>query len=256
MHNVFLLVRAHVREKAAIEVLSTRQQGRIFLNLIDRQGAFDEGTSVTESCTNGGGMANSLVSETTGACLASNMKLLRKELSLSQEQLSERSGVPRSTIASLERGEGNPTLQVLMGIAQGLGVAIAELLAQRQPRATLFPKDEHTRMSYPLQCPEIGIPKGFTETLRLTPAQARYLVIEEIVLEGTELIASAAHASGTEEHFFLVEGCCEVEVSGEVFTVSQGDLLRFDGDQKHSYRSAKLGVKARGFAVVVQTPRV
>lgn len=94
-------------------------------------------------------MANSLVSETTGACLASNMKLLRKELSLSQEQLSERSGVPRSTIASLERGEGNPTLQVLMGIAQGLGVAIAELLAQRQPRATLFPKDEHTRMSYP-----------------------------------------------------------------------------------------------------------
>jgi XRE family transcriptional regulator, regulator of sulfur utilization len=57
--------------------------------------------------------------ESFGQYIAIHMKSFRREYGLSQEQLSERSGVPRSTIASLERGEGNPTLQVLVGIAQG-----------------------------------------------------------------------------------------------------------------------------------------
>lgn len=195
--------------------------------------------------------------EAAGACLASNMKAFRKELSLSQEQLSERSGVPRSTIASLERGEGNPTLQVLMGIARGFGVGITELLVQRQPRATLFKSEQHGRLSYPIKVvSDTSAEIGVIETLRLTPAQARYLVIEEVVLRGSQHIVSNPHATGTEEYFFLVEGRCDVEVGGEVYEVSQGDLLKFDGDQKHTYRGLASGQAARGYAVVVQAPRV
>ncbi|MBM3383176.1 MAG: helix-turn-helix domain-containing protein [Betaproteobacteria bacterium] len=206
----------------------------------------------------GGCMVNSpnTSSETQGASLASNVKYLRKELSLSQEQLSERSGIPRSTIASLERGEGNPTLQVLMGVARGLGVTISELLAQRQPRATFFPSQTHGRTQYPLEIAGVETSTRAVETLRLTPAQMRYLVIEELVLEGLETILSPAHPAGTEEHFFVVEGSCEVEVNGETYRVGQGDLLRFDGDQKHLYRGVGKGKRARGFAVVVQVPRV
>lgn len=203
-------------------------------------------------------MAHTSVSvETAGASLAINMKHLRKEMALSQEQLSERSGIPRSTIASLERGEGNPTLQVLMGIAQGLSVSITELLVQRRPRATLFPRDDHARMSYPAS--QTGPRKAEphrVETVRLTPAQSRYLVIEEVVLDSLEEVISVPHVAGTEEHFFLVEGACEVEVAGEVFAVKVGDLLRFDGDQRHIYRSTTADRLTRGFSVVVQTPRV
>lgn len=202
-------------------------------------------------------MPTSLSSETQGGCLASNMKQLRKELALSQEQLSERSGVPRSTIASLERGEGNPTLQVLMGVARGLGVTISELLAQREPRAILYSSRDHARTRYPVHNSEGDKARArAVETLRLTPEQSRYLVIEEVVLEGLETIVSPPHPARTEEHFFVVEGSCEVEVSGDVFLVSQGDLLRFDGEQKHSYRGTSKGKRARGFAVVVQVPRV
>ncbi|NBW80362.1 helix-turn-helix domain-containing protein [bacterium] len=195
-----------------------------------------------------------------GACLAANMKNLRKELGLSQEQLSDRSGVPRSTIASLERGEGNPTLLVLMGIARGFGVSITELLVQRQPRATLFKSEQHSRMSYPLEAgddPKMST-NSVIETLRLTPMQARHLVIEQVTLNAGQQIVSSPHAAGTEEYFFLAEGNCDVEVCGEIFTVSQGDLLRFDGDQKHVYRSSESRNEqvARGFAVVVQAPRV
>jgi mannose-6-phosphate isomerase-like protein (cupin superfamily) len=94
------------------------------------------------------------------------------------------------------------------------------------------------------------------ETVRLTPAQLRYLVIEEVALDSLEEVVSIPHAAGTEEHFFLVEGVCEVEVAGEVFVVKRGDLLRFDGDQRHIYRSTCAEGRTRGFSVVVQTPRV
>ncbi|MFZ9518840.1 MAG: helix-turn-helix domain-containing protein [Silvanigrellaceae bacterium] len=195
-----------------------------------------------------------------GACLAANMKTLRREIGLSQEQLSDRSGVPRSTIASLERGEGNPTLLVLMGISRGFGVSISELLMQRQPRATLFKSDRHCKLSYPHGDDENPGSNSThsIETLRLTPAQARHLVIEEVSLNRGQQIVSEPHAPGTEEYFFLVEGLCDVEVSGEIFKIGKGDLLRFDGDQKHAYRSTDSATDGlvRGFAVVVQTPRI
>ncbi|MEY2988138.1 MAG: hypothetical protein RJB13_1659, partial [Pseudomonadota bacterium] len=152
-------------------------------------------------------MAFSPGHETQGASLASNMKHLRKEASLSQEQLSERSGVPRSTIASLERGEGNPTLQVLMGVARGLGVTIAELLAQRKANATLHRREEHGWLDYQVSRRESGAALIDTAGMRrLTPAQSRYLTIEEITLTGTEVALAHPHPLGTEEYFFVVSG--------------------------------------------------
>jgi transcriptional regulator with XRE-family HTH domain len=51
---------------------------------------------------------------------------LRGDMSLLE--LSRRSGVARNTIAALERGEGNPTLETLYALADALGVPLSELL--------------------------------------------------------------------------------------------------------------------------------
>jgi transcriptional regulator with XRE-family HTH domain len=52
---------------------------------------------------------------------------------LTQDALAAASGLPRSTIANLESGEANPSLVVLVKVANALGVPIDELLAA--PRA-------------------------------------------------------------------------------------------------------------------------
>ena len=195
-------------------------------------------------------------SDSTGACIAGNMKLLRKDQNLSQEQLSERSGVPRSTIASLERGEGNPTLQVLMGISQGLGVTIAELLAHRQPRAALYTRDSHSRVPYQIITAGKASSTANLDTLRLSPANARYLIIEEIRLKKGEKCLSTPHPPGTEEYFYPIEGDFQLEVGNDHFSVQSGDVLCFDGDQVHSYACSDKHDSARGMSVVVQVPRV
>src|SRR6185369_11530401 len=67
------------------------------------------------------------------AHLARNLVSLRHARSLTQGALAKAASVPRSTIANLESGEGNPSLAVLLKVAGALAVPIDELLSS--PRA-------------------------------------------------------------------------------------------------------------------------
>lgn len=59
--------------------------------------------------------------------LAFNMKRLRKEKELSQEQFAFEAGIHRTYISDLERGSRNPTITVIQKIAKSLGVIEGEL---------------------------------------------------------------------------------------------------------------------------------
>jgi transcriptional regulator with XRE-family HTH domain len=48
---------------------------------------------------------------------------------LTQEGLADRSGLDRSYIGGVERGERNPTLSIIEKIADGLGVSLVELFS-------------------------------------------------------------------------------------------------------------------------------
>src|SRR4051794_5970554 len=65
---------------------------------------------------------------TTAKHLARNLVSLRHTRGLTQDMLAKHTSVPRSTIANLESGEGNPSLLVLVKVAAALSVPIDELL--------------------------------------------------------------------------------------------------------------------------------
>jgi transcriptional regulator with XRE-family HTH domain len=71
------------------------------------------------------------------ANLAENLRSLREARALTQQELSERSGVPRPTLAHLESGSANPTLSVLARVAQALSVAMEELVRARTASLSL-----------------------------------------------------------------------------------------------------------------------
>src|SRR5687768_5953398 len=66
--------------------------------------------------------------------LALNLKDLREARGLTQQELSDRSGVPRPTLAHLESGQGNPTLSVLIKVASSLGIGIEALVSVSKPK--------------------------------------------------------------------------------------------------------------------------
>ena len=64
-----------------------------------------------------------------------NLKRLRVAREISQERLAFDSGVDRSYLGGVERGEENPTVDVLDRLAVTLNVHIGELLAPTEPGA-------------------------------------------------------------------------------------------------------------------------
>jgi transcriptional regulator with XRE-family HTH domain len=64
--------------------------------------------------------------------LAQNVSVRRKALGLSQEQLGFETGIDRTYISGIERGVRNPSLDLIVKIAERLGKTPADLLRQRK----------------------------------------------------------------------------------------------------------------------------
>lgn len=60
--------------------------------------------------------------------LAENIRRLRREQNLSQEELADICGLHRTYVGSVERAERNVTLSSLELLAEALGVSVVDLL--------------------------------------------------------------------------------------------------------------------------------
>ena len=58
-----------------------------------------------------------------------NLKRIRKEKGMSQEELAFESGLHRTYISGIERGARNPTVLILARLAETLGVPMEQLVA-------------------------------------------------------------------------------------------------------------------------------
>jgi transcriptional regulator with XRE-family HTH domain len=57
-----------------------------------------------------------------------NIRRVRHEKGMTQEEFAERSGFSQQYISGLERGQRNPTIVTLYELAQALGVSHVELV--------------------------------------------------------------------------------------------------------------------------------
>lgn len=67
--------------------------------------------------------------EEVKADIAVNLKNIRKSQNIAQEKLALEAGVDRTVVSKIERVIGNPSLEVLLRLANRLGVSVADLLA-------------------------------------------------------------------------------------------------------------------------------
>jgi transcriptional regulator with XRE-family HTH domain len=65
---------------------------------------------------------------------AAEVRTLRTDLGLSQEELAERANLHRNYIGMIERAERSPTLLAIAAIAKGLKLSASELVALAEVR--------------------------------------------------------------------------------------------------------------------------
>ena len=177
----------------------------------------------------------------TAAHLARNLVSLRHARGLTQGALAKAAAVPRSTIANLESGDGNPSLAVLVKVASALGVPIDELLAS--PRAAV-----RRWKAIDLATRERG--RGVT-TRALVPEPVPDEMMDLMDFAPGAVMGGTPHLPGTREFFTCLSGTVNLIVAGERYALSEGDVLAFPGNLPHSYQNADPLRTARGVSVVV-----
>lgn len=74
--------------------------------------------------------------------IAENLKRIRKENKWSLDTVSDMTGVSKSMLGQIERGESSPTISTLWKIATGLHISFTGLLEQSEKEAEIISKEE------------------------------------------------------------------------------------------------------------------
>jgi transcriptional regulator with XRE-family HTH domain len=165
----------------------------------------------------------------TVKAIAGNVRRLRTERGLSAAGLARASGVARATLAELEAGRGNPTIETLYGLASVLGVTLADLLVE--PEA---PAVQVVRAG---EGPQISGPVLQARLLRQAAVtQARVEVYELRVLPGRPRRADP-HQAGVSEQLLVHAGRLRCGPDGGAVELGPGDFAAFDAAVPHVYEA-------------------
>lgn len=171
--------------------------------------------------------------------LAASLREARKARGLSLDAVAKLSGVSRSMVSQIERGESSPTVATLWNLTQALQVDFAGLLEGRPA-----PGIEITRAS---AAPVIARSPGVRIRI-LSPAEAvGEHEVYDLSFEPGAALVSDAHSPGCREHLTVVDGALSVQSGEDAEDLGPGDTARYAADRPHAIRA---GGKARAILIV------
>lgn len=158
---------------------------------------------------------------------ARNLKAIREREKLSLEKVSQLSGVSKTMIGQIERGESSPTLTTIWKIANGLKVSFTELIHPPQPETEVIRgkeiqvlKEDHGRyMVYP----------------HFPYQKDSRFEIYTIEIKENGMLDAEAHREGTEEYITVFDGELIIHIQGQDYRLTSGDAIRFKADLPHTY---------------------
>lgn len=165
--------------------------------------------------------------------VADNLKRIRSEKKLSLDKVAEVSGVSKSMLGQIERGESNPTITTLWKIASGLKISFSSLVNHPQPETMVVRKSETVPLEDNSQYRVYSI---------FPYEEGRRFEIYTIEIEKGGYFNSDAHGDKTEELITVFDGELTVRVDKEEYTIPTGDAIRFRADKPHSYHNSGMQI--------------
>ncbi len=161
--------------------------------------------------------------------VSQNIKQIREQKKLTLDMAANMTGVSRSMLAQIERGDANPTISVLWKIANGYKVAFTSLVEQKNETALVIRSDISKQI-----LEDDG--KYLNYPVFLFDEQRAFETYRIVILPGGNLNAQP-HLNGTEEYITVFSGAVEIKVQDQVYFLNEGDSIRFTADVSHSYKN-------------------
>ena len=161
-------------------------------------------------------------------------RTLRDEQGLSLDALADRSGVSRSNISLIERGQSSPTAVVLDKLATALNVSVASLFETANgPVANLSPLSRRAEQSEWTD-PETGYIRR-----TLSPAMRVPIQLIEVVFPPGKHVAyeTTTRAVDTHQQLWMLDGIMEITMDDVAWRLEAGDCLAIRRDAPVIFRN-------------------
>lgn len=167
--------------------------------------------------------------------LAQAVRAHRESRGLSIGQLAEKAEISKTSLSKIEAGSGNPSLEVMVRIAQALNVSVGALLTEEgRPGIKVIRQGEGQI---------IKSDAGMVFRLLYVEGRNRRTEVSELILDQSITYSSLPHPPGTEELVVCIEGALRVGPQGQEVWLQAGEAIWFPADLPHSYES-QTGAKA------------
>lgn len=161
--------------------------------------------------------------------IAKNLKEIRTGKHMTLDEASRHTGVSRSMLSSIEKGEVNPTISTLWKIASGYKVKFTSIMED--------PNESFQVIRNADISPSVEAENGFINYPVFPFERDRLFETFRVCIEPGALKKSEPHLSGTEEYIIVFSGRVRI-ASGEISAdLSEGDALHFKADTRHSYQN-------------------
>jgi transcriptional regulator with XRE-family HTH domain len=162
------------------------------------------------------------------AALGERIRAERTRQRLSLEALAERSGVSRSMLSAVERGEKTPTVLVLHRIADGLGSKVSRLLGEERAASVVVLRRNEQSVARG--------PAGW-ERLTLSPdlPGVEFEFMRTTIPPGVDVGEFPPHPAGTRAYIAVERGRLRLTVAGMRYDLAAGDSISYAADVRHAF---------------------
>jgi len=165
--------------------------------------------------------------ENLNAIISANLKRLRREKGLTLDTLAEMTGVSKSMLGQIERGESAPSVATLWKISTGMKISFTSLMVENKQEAQIIDNEDI-----------IPLNNG-DDSFKLYPVfpfePGRNFEILTIEMEPGAESLSLPHDLGTEEFVMVYSGQMTLLVGDATYTLNANQSIRYQADKKHGY---------------------
>ncbi len=149
----------------------------------------------------------------------------RRQLSITLQELGEKSGVSVGYLSQLERDNATPTLGTLAQIARALGVGLDYFIATPRPADALTVAAERPKFSV----------DGSSVIYERLGAEFPGAELSSFILHVPPGYRSETVSHEGEEIVYVLEGSVVQVLEGEEFRMQAGDSLHYRGNRPHGW---------------------
>lgn len=160
--------------------------------------------------------------------VARNVRRYREERGLSLGELGRRAGLAKQTIATVEAGGGNPTIDTLDRLALALEVGVRALLSELGTEILVLPGGAARWQE-----------QNGAEVRQLDQAFGSGYVVNAVLRlrAGAAPFACAARGRGALRHCYVLDGTVRMGPAASTVLARAGDFVRFPADTAHRFEA-------------------